>query len=446
MQGDRRGQIESYADGAVAMIQASAQARAGVPPQAVDERGGFLRYTLFAAVVTTLGYSLGYSTVGFGLLFLGGLASLARFRRCPWVHTALDIPLAALAVVLVLSAIFSPYHRVAIGVTLMLLVSGAVYFGAFGWLLAAVPEARGRLLRAWAAGAALAAAVGLIYDAAERAAGQQGLAQGRAEIPHGVGPNGLGTTLMLGAILSLGLAVRGGGRQRALWSGACLLCVAGLLASGSRAALAGWAAGTAYLVWRELRARPWRMAALVAAGLVLVAALAAASPQLTSRLPTTMRDVSGNRIRIWRTSLEMIADRPLLGTGFGTFERAYERRRGPGMSREPFAFNLWLNLAVETGLLGVAAAVWVAAAAIVAWTRAAPAARGPGALRGGTPDFWRPAVAAMWIALLVDQLADNTLFSISTSAALWLLLALTAVRTGDGTLTVGERRPSARML
>jgi putative inorganic carbon (HCO3(-)) transporter len=146
-----------------------------------------------------------------------------------------------------------------------------------------------------------------------------------------------------------------------------------------------------------------------------------------------MCDVKGMRIRIWRTSLEMIADRPLLGTGFGTFERAYEHRRGPEMSPEPFAFDLWLNLAVETGLLGVAAAVGVAAAAVVAWTRAAPAARGPGP-RGGTPDLWRPAVAAMWIALLLDQLADNTLFSISTSAALWLLLALTAVRTDIGTV------------
>lgn len=413
------------------MMQASAQAGSAVRPQAADERNGRLRYTRFAAVVTAFGYSLGYSTVGFGLLFLGALAGLVRFRRFPWARSALDLPLAAFAVILVLSAIVSPYPRVAIGVTLMLLVSGAVYFGAFAWLLAADPEARSPLLRAWAAGAALASAVGLVYGAAERA-GHQSAVQGRAEIPHGVGPNGLGTTLMLGAILSLGLAVRHNGRQRVLWTGAALLCVAGLLASGSRASLAGWAVGTAYLVWRELRARPWRMAALVVAGLAVVGGLAAASPQLTSRLPSTMRDVSGNRIRIWQTSLEMIAARPLLGTGFGTYERAYDQRRGPGMSPEPFAFNLWMNLAVETGLLGVAAAVWVAAAAIGAWTRATPAARGPAPLRGGAPDFWRPAVAAMWIALLVDQLADNTLFSISTSAALWLLLALTAVRTADG--------------
>jgi hypothetical protein len=39
----------------------------------------------------------------------------------------------------------------------------------------------------------------------------------------------------------------------------------------------------------------------------------------------------------------------------------------------------------------------------------------------------RSIIAALWAGLLVDQLADNTLFSISTSAALWLLLAFVVV-------------------
>jgi O-antigen ligase len=252
--------------------------------------------------------------------------------------------------------------------------------------------------------------------------------QGRAEIPRGVGPNGLGTTLMLGGIVCAALALKAERGERLLWLGGGLCCLAGLLASGSRASLAGWIVGVAYTVWRELRGKPRHMAAVAAAGLVLVAAAGAAIPQFAGRLPHTLSDVNGNRVRIWKTSLAMIADHPLLGTGFGTFERAYDRRRPPSSSPEPFAFNLWLNVAVETGVLGLAAALWIALRAVCTWRRRTAAARAPGTGVPADVDVHAAAVLiALWAGLLVDQLADNTLFSISTSAVLWLLLALVAV-------------------
>lgn len=413
------------------MIDASVRVREGPWFSAADEPRGFARYTLFAAFLTVFGYSLGYAAIGFGLLFLGALWSLGRYRRIPWARTGLDLPLAVFAAALIASAAFSPYHRLAAEITLALLLSGAVYFGAFVRLLQSVTDVRARLLRAWAAGAVVAAVVGLVLNAT---AGRliRPTTPGRAEIPHGVGPNGLGTTLMLGGILSLGLALRTAGRERWLWTGAAVVCLAGLLASGSRASLVGWVWGAAYLVWRELRARPRRMVAVGAAGVLLLVGIAAATPQFTSRLRDTVRDVNGNRLRIWHTSVEMIAARPLFGTGFGTFERAYERRRAPGMSPEPFAFNLWLNLAVETGLVGLAAATWLAIEAVRrwrSWGRSVPRA---------AADPWRPAIAALWIGLLVDQFADNTVFSISTSAALWLLLALLVVPPAPVTPTRGR--------
>jgi O-antigen ligase len=285
-----------------------------------------------------------------------------------------------------------------------------------------VQGARARLLGAWAAGAVLAAAAGLFYGALARFVPARTLPGGRIAIPHGVGPNGLGTTLMLGCILCLVLAFRSSRWLRAAWGAGGLLCLAGLLASGSRASLAGWLAASAYLVWRQLRGSPRRMFAAGAVGLCLVAAIGVLTPQMTHRLPNTLTDVNGNRVRIWHVSLEMIAARPLLGTGFGTFERAYDLRRARGMSPEPFAFNLWLNLAVETGLLGLAAALWVTVEAVRAWR--------PWRAGSGGVDPWRTGIVALWIGLLVDQFADNTLFSISTSAALWLLLAFTAAPSG----------------
>lgn len=175
---------------------------------------------------------------------------------------------------------------------------------------------------------------------------------------------------------------------------------------------------------------------MAAAGGVAALALAfALAPPLVERAHSVVSDVSQNRLRIWRTSLGMIAARPLLGSGFGTFGQAYAQVKAPGMSPEPFAFDLALNIAVETGILGLLAALWVAVAAARTWAeqgRRAP----PDHV--GTP--FRHLVSAMWIALLVDQIADNTLFSIGTSAAAWLLLALVVVPSGGAAEAASEDR------
>jgi len=358
-------------------------------------------------VVTVFLYTAGYAAIGFGLLLGGTLWRVLTRRPPPWQPTALDYPLAVFGALLVLSAAVSPYRLLASEVTFMLIVSGAVYYGLFAWLLHRASDGRAILLRAWALGAPPAALVGLIAGA---------VAHHRASIPHGVGPNGLGTTLLLGSVLALGFAFRAQGRERVLWLGSSLLCLVGLFATGSRASLAGWIVAAVYLAWRELHRHPRRMAAAVATGLAVLRLAGVLAPQLAARLRYTASDVAANRLRIWPKSLEMIRAHPLLGTGFGTFEAAYERVKAPGMSPEPFAFNLALNLAVETGLLGLAGALWVGSAALRVWWRRPH--RAP-------PDTsLRPVIGALWIGLLVDQFADNTLFSISTSAALWLLLAL----------------------
>ena len=370
-----------------------------------------LAYTRGAAIVTMALYSAGHATIGFVFLFLGALWRLLNRRPPLWQPTVLDRPFLALAAVLAISAAFSPYRLMAVEVSLMLIAAGVVYFGSFAWVLHRDPGARTALLKAWALGAAPAAVVGFTIGA---------MTHSRAIFPRGVDPNALGMTLLLGSVLALGLASAARGRDRGLWLACAAVSFVGLLATASRASLAGWAAGTAYLVWSQLRAQPRRMAAALAAAFVLLVLGGALTPQLTARVRYTVSDVSGNRFRIWQTSLRMIGARPLLGTGFGTFGQAYERWKDPGMSPEPFAFNLWMNVAVEIGLLGLLGALWVALTAVREWQ-----ARG----RRGPPgvDPMRPAITAVWVGLLVEQSADNALFAIGTSAVLWLMLALLVV-------------------
>lgn len=404
---------------------------------ATRERG--FTYLRWAALLTVFLYSLGYAAIGFGLLFFGASWRLISRRSVFWQTSPLDVPLAIFGGVLLISAAGSSYHRFTLAVTLMLLISGAVYFGSFGWLLRRDSGFRTTLLRAWGLGAVVGALAGLAYSATNYVETWPPgtFVHARAQIPRGVGPNGLGSTLLLGSILALGLAFRAQGRIRAGWTACGLVSLVGLLATGSRASLVGWLMGVVYLVYRELHARPRRLALVLAGVLAVLVLASAATPQLMSRLRYTITDVSGNRIRIWRTSLDMIRAHPVLGTGFGTFEREYERRKEPGMSPEPFAFNLALNLAAETGLAGFLAALLIAAAALRAWRSQEPGSPSPA-------DPFRPLIGALWVGLLVDQSADNTLFSISTSAALWLLLALTvlspphAASKNKGTVATGR--------
>ena len=379
------------------------------------ERNEPLAYTRGAAIVTMALYSAGHATIGFALLFLGALWRVLNRRAPLWQPTSLDRPFIVLGAVLLLSAAFSQYRLMALEVTLLLVAAGTVYFGSFAWLLGNDPGARMTLLKAWALGAPAAALIGIVIGV---------ITHSRAIVPRGVDPNSLGMTLLLGSVLALGLASRAQGRDRRLWLGCALVSFLGLLVTASRASLVGWAAGAAYLAWNDLRGQPRRMAAALATGLVLLVLGGVLTPQLAARMRYTVSDVSGNRIRIWQTSLRMIAARPLLGTGFGTFGKAYELWKDQGMSPEPFAFNLWLNIAVETGLLGLLAALWVAVTAARDWM--AQGRRGP---PGGDP--MRPTIVALWIGLLVEQVADNPLSAIGTSAVLWIMLALLVVHPPD---------------
>jgi O-antigen ligase len=395
-----------------------------MPAQAVRVRNGLVGYMRFAAAVTTAGYSLGYSTVGFALLLGGAIWFLVSRRTFPWVRTPLDLPLMVFGVVLLASAALSPYRTVAAEVTCMLLLSGAVYYGSFAWILKFAPASRRLLLQGCALGGLPAAVVGLLYSMLNGTLASGHFIHPRAQIPRGVGPNGLGTTLALAGILALSGTLFSRGWRRVAWALCSASGLVGLVATGSRASLVGWVVGCAYLMYREVRRHPKSVAVIAFSGVLLLVGVTLATPQLANRLRDTVSDVEGNRVRIWQTSARMIAQRPVFGTGFGTFQTAYDRYRAPTMSPEPFAFNLWLNLAAETGTLGLAAALWIALEAVRAWRRQGA----KGAWEGQeTAPFGRHVVAALWIGLLVDQFADNTLFSISTSAALWLLLALLMV-------------------
>ena len=218
-----------------------------------------------------------------------------------------------------------------------------------------------------------------------------------------------------------------------------------LVLTKARAAWIGLAvaAGVAILVLALLSRRRRLILGLICAGgalagLALLAlfylANQSALPGPLSRLHSMLDLSSGSaaaRLAIWRAALALWAERPLLGYGLDSFaaqfprvfpaELVYYQGRYVVVDR---ADNLWLDLAVNAGLAGVVAFVWLC----LAWVRLVWR-------RVRTPRDWPSrALGIALIAAVAGHLADMQFsFEISATAAIfWLILALGIGLARDG--------------
>lgn len=159
-----------------------------------------------------------------------------------------------------------------------------------------------------------------------------------------------------------------------------LLVLAGILATLSRA---GWVATVVgmltFLFWGEWRGRTiWSRLIVGMAGLCVFGFLAYNVQPVRAYIAWTLSGSEsdagialsdpqiGGRTLMWRSSLRMIQDHPLWGTGGGTWQWFHPQYRDPRMQMLPeFAHNDILQLGSEYGLVGFALVVW----AVIAFYR-----------------------------------------------------------------------------
>jgi O-antigen ligase len=198
-------------------------------------------------------------------------------------------------------------------------------------------------------------------------------------------PNQLAMLLMLGLVAWMVLSGVRPTRRRAASTGALLLAAwlgAGIALTGSRTGLLGLAV---IALWGALdrdlpRVVRWQGAAAAAACAAAMAALALGAGTFHLEAQTQGQlsggDISSSRFGVWANALQMLADHPIAGVGWGNFNFVWTLTPFANRSGAFFdhTHNLPLNLVVELGiplaLLVMGAMAWVLWASRRAWMHA----------------------------------------------------------------------------
>ncbi|MGP1384522.1 MAG: IctB family putative bicarbonate transporter [Thainema sp.] len=189
---------------------------------------------------------------------------------------------------------------------------------------------------------------------------------------------------------------------------------------------------TVLIVWWWLPRMPyfWRRWALPmvlgGSAAFIVVAVAALEP-LRDRVLSIFagRDDSSNnfRINVWMAAIDMIKDRPVLGIGpghdaFNQVYPLYQQARYSALS----AYSIPLEIAVEMGLIGLAAFGWLVLTAIIQGLVQVNRLRQSGQVQG----YWLLAAIAAMIGLLIHGLVDTVWYRPQINTLWWLCLAIVA--------------------
>ena len=170
-------------------------------------------------------------------------------------------------------------------------------------------------------------------------------------------PNGLGAFLLMGALLSMSLAMsrlRTG--QRLVMAAICVVLLVGVAVTFSRGAWIGLAIGVVVLLIMAYRRY---LAPLFVAAFVAWFALPA---KFTNRLVFAFsseyvaKSTTAGRLFAWKMALQHVVDHPWFGLGLGTFG---------GTSAVMYGYsriwvdNFYLQLAAEGGLILLALFLWI---------------------------------------------------------------------------------------
>jgi len=195
--------------------------------------------------------------------------------------------------------------------------------------------------------------------------------------------------------------------MRALSWGLIPIATVAILLTGSRSGALGCGLALVYVVLSISRLNwKWRLAGI---GLAMAAAILAVNlvpSTIYARLATLPHEVFhgtlNERTVIWRAGIKVFAETPLLGGGAGAFRYAV----APILGREWAPHNVFLSVAVESGLIGLILWLGMMLMAFIGVFRMPPVER------------------LMWLALFAILFLAFLALNFEWRKASWLIMAL----------------------
>jgi O-antigen ligase len=321
-----------------------------------------LRRILFAAFVVGLGLSITLSQSALAALtalWLWRLRDPAERRREVWPLWA---PVLAFAGATLLSALLSGHVGTSLLASKGLLLMAALFVTADA--LADAGDAE-RFLTALAVVSAIAAAIGLLQVAVcpstARDTGSPAWLYHRCYRARGP----FSIYMTLAGILTLALLATlprllPGARRRLWLIPLWLVMLGGLIATYTRGAWLGFAAGVLALTAAIRRGRIVLVAGLAALVLVLLVGPAGLRHRFLSMGDPEEATVKERRY-MWESGLMMARERPWLGFGPGGVKREYAAfaLHDATKKRTGHVHNTALQILVERGVIGLAAWLWI---------------------------------------------------------------------------------------
>jgi putative inorganic carbon (HCO3(-)) transporter len=234
-------------------------------------------------------------------------------------------------------------------------------------------------------------------------------------------PRWVGITMGFLVPPSLAIALFGQGRRlRTLCALAALIGVGLLLLSQSIQGLLGLVAGILVLaIWRSR----WSLLLIAIGGILVIAGFLLAGPQRVIEYLLSLDNPIGIavvlRLDIYSRALAMIQNMPYTGIGLNTFP-LIQGHFFPGylLGPEPHAHNLYLQTALDFGLIGLFALIWL----LTAWAVAAY----QNYHRAESPLYQVLLVGltAGITSYLAHGLIDSLMLGAKPSVAIWVMLGL----------------------
>lgn len=170
---------------------------------------------------------------------------------------------------------------------------------------------------------------------------------------------------------------------------------------------------------------------LLAVSLLIIFAISASlfgniyiKEQIKSFMHLRTDQSTSDRMIMWKTALRMLADRPILGQGLGTFMHSFEKFKPKSYHEIVYAHNCYLQMAVESGISGLLIFIWFIFTV----------------LRKSLSKFFKfddiflkaltIGLAGGILAYVVDSFFDNSLYSLPLAVLFWTMsgLAITKIR------------------